>query len=84
MRPNRDFRKIVDQVMAPLEYRGVVKFFDGAKGYGFIVPVNGGQDIYFHRSVVLDHHLPLQNDEVLFAVGPRQNGKIAATAVRIL
>jgi cold shock protein len=31
---------------------GTVKWFNGAKGYGFIAPENGGKDIFVHISAV--------------------------------
>lgn len=32
--------------------RGVVKWFDANRGYGFILPAEGGPDIFLHRKVL--------------------------------
>ncbi len=32
--------------------RGVVKWFDANRGYGFILPEGGGADIFLHRRVL--------------------------------
>lgn len=41
-----------DRPAGLIEVAGSIKWFDIAKGYGFIVPDNGGQDILLHVSVL--------------------------------
>src|SRR4030088_410976 len=35
-----------------VEISGIIKWFDASKGYGFIVPDNGGPDVFLHVSVL--------------------------------
>jgi CspA family cold shock protein len=49
----REVEDHLDQSPAGLvEIAGAIKWFDVAKGYGFIVPDGGGQDILLHVSVL--------------------------------
>jgi cold shock protein len=57
---------------------GTVKFFNGTKGFGFISPSNGGQDIFVHVSGLYDEIR--ENDKVTFEV---QNGKKGLNAVNV-
>ena len=57
---------------------GTVKFFNDAKGFGFITPANGGQDIFVHVSGLIDEIR--ENDKVSFEV---QNGKKGLNAVNV-
>jgi len=57
---------------------GTVKFFNGTKGFGFITPANGGQDIFVHVSGLYDEIR--ENDKVSFEV---ENGKKGLNAVNV-
>lgn len=57
---------------------GTVKFFNETKGFGFITPSNGGQDIFVHVSGLVDEIR--EKDRVCFDV---QNGKKGLNAVNV-
>ena len=57
---------------------GTVKFFNGTKGFGFITPAIGGQDIFVHVSGLYDEIR--ENDKVTFEV---ENGKKGLNAVNV-
>lgn len=57
---------------------GTVKFFNVAKGFGFITPSNGGPDIFVHVSAVNSDLY--QNDKVVFEV---EDGKKGLNAVNV-
>lgn len=57
---------------------GTVKFFNGTKGFGFITPADGGQDIFVHVSGLYDEIR--ENDKVSYEV---QNGKKGLNAVNV-
>lgn len=35
--------------------QGTVKFFNDEKGFGFIIPANGGSEIFVHSSGLIDN-----------------------------
>lgn len=42
---------------------GQVKWFDATKGYGFIKPDDGGEDVFVHISVVEKAGIVITNDD---------------------
>ena len=64
---------------------GVVKWFNNAKGYGFIEPDGGGEDIFVHHSsITMDGYRTLtEGERVEFSLEAGQKGP-AATSVQKL
>ena len=60
---------------------GTVKWFNGQKGFGFIVPDEGGEDLFIHRSNVDTPDQALRDDQkVEFEVGEGRKGPEATQA----
>jgi len=60
---------------------GTVKFFDSAKGFGFIAPEGAGQDVFVHISAVERAGMRslIEGQKVSFdVVQDRRSGKKAA------
>lgn len=57
---------------------GTVKFFNEAKGFGFITPADGGADVFVHVTGLVDK--VTQNDRVTYEV---QDGKKGKNAVNV-
>jgi CspA family cold shock protein len=47
--------------------QGTVKFFNEAKGFGFITPNNGGEDIFVHSTGLISNNIR-ENDTVVYEV----------------
>jgi cold shock protein len=64
---------------------GKVKWFNAAKGFGFIAPEDGGADVFVHISAVERSGIGnlVEGQKVTFDVerSPK-NGKLAATNLR--
>ncbi len=65
---------------------GVVKWFNPAKGFGFIVPDEGGNDVFVHVSTVQRAGLQSLNEgqKVEYEVVPGRDGKFAADNLVVL
>ena len=66
------------------EGTGVVKFFNGQKGFGFIVQDGGGEDVFVHISAVEQAGLTgLADGQPLGYTLVDRGGKISATDIKI-
>jgi CspA family cold shock protein len=64
---------------------GIVKWFNDQKGFGFIQPINGGNDVFLHISEVERAGMSTLNEgqNVSFdIVADRRTGKSAAENLR--
>lgn len=61
-----------------MQKQGTVKFFNESKGFGFIVPTGGGQDVFVHSSGLIDEIR--ENDNVEFEI---ENGRKGVNAVNV-
>lgn len=57
---------------------GKVKFFNETKGFGFIIPTNGGEEVFVHSSGLKDQIR--ENDDVQYEV---ERGKKGMNAVNV-
>ena len=58
--------------------QGTVKFFNNTKGFGFITPATGGQDIFVHVSGLKEEIR--ENDKVSYDV---ENGAKGLSAINV-
>ncbi|WP_276976138.1 cold-shock protein [Flavobacterium filum] len=61
-----------------IKYEGTIKFFNKAKGFGFITPNNGGQDVFVHVTGL--NETVRENDTVSFSI---ENGQKGPHAVNV-
>ncbi|SEK32532.1 cold-shock protein [Parapedobacter koreensis] len=60
---------------------GVVKFFNETKGFGFITPIGGGEDVFVHVSGLIDKIR--EKDDVSFEIAKGKKG-LNAVNVRLI
>ena len=56
---------------------GIVKFFNGERGYGFIKPDDGGRDVFVHITALeqADLRTLTEGQRVTFDIEPDKKGK---------
>jgi CspA family cold shock protein len=56
---------------------GTVKFFNSAKGFGFITPEDGSKDVFVHATAIEQAGLPMLNegDRVSFTLEDDRKGR---------
>jgi cold shock protein len=66
--------------------QGTVKWFNSQKGFGFIQPEGGGNDVFVHISAVERAGLSQlnENQRVSFEMETGRNGKAAAVNLKVL
>jgi CspA family cold shock protein len=62
--------------------KGTVKFFNDAKGFGFITPDEGGNDLFVHVTGIESGTL-YENDKVEYEVGEGQKGPCAVQVKKL-
>ena len=65
--------------------KGVVKFFNNTKGYGFIAPEDGSKDVFVHISALQKSGLETleENDNVEFSV-EEYNGRMGLGEIKLI
>lgn len=66
----------------PNKHQATVKWFDTAKNFGFLVPVGGGPDVFFHLSSCLKDIVPVAGDSVEYLLKPDKDGKQVASHIK--
>jgi len=64
--------------------KGIVKWFNPTKGFGFIQPDDGGADVFVHVSAVKNAglHTLDENQEVVFELA-NEKGRTSAVDLRL-
>jgi len=65
---------------------GTVKWFNPTKGYGFIQPDDGGDDVFVHVSAVEQAGLSAidENQKISYELETGRNGKTSAVELKLL
>jgi CspA family cold shock protein len=69
-----------------MRQNGTVKFFNQAKGYGFISPDGGGKDVFVHITALQRSGIQslAEGQKVSFETAPGRDGRISADRLKVL
>lgn len=65
------------------KFTGRVKFFDAAKGYGFITRPGGGKDVFVHKTGIPSGHCLMEGEEVSFSIVASPKGDKAVEVFKL-
>jgi CspA family cold shock protein len=63
--------------------KGTVKWFNAAKGFGFITPEDGGKDLFVHQSEIKSGDTLNDGQAVEYEVGQGKKGPCANSVVPV-
>ena len=66
-----------------MEQRGTLKSWNDEKGFGFIRPEQGGDEVFAHISAVRGDRRPVAGEKVLYVAGPDGKGRLRAEHIRL-
>lgn len=66
----------------PNKNQATIKWFDAGKSFGFLVPSDGGADIFFHFSECLKDIVPAEGDVVEYSTKVDNKGKTVACQIK--
>lgn len=66
-----------------MELRGQLKSWNDQKGFGFICPEQGGDEVFAHILAMRGVRRPVQGDRVLYLSEPDKGGRARATHIRL-
>ncbi len=83
-RPRASNIIIYDGVISRKQKRGRISMWDNDKGFGFILPEAGGEEIFFHiRDLTNERHRPSKNTRVTYTLTYDDQNKPRATYVTL-
>ena len=69
-----------------MTYTGTVKWFNSTKGYGFITPNDGGNDLFLHKTALGNSGLDSveENQKISYDIETGKGGKVSAVNIKLL